>query len=255
MLSIFPNFQPCKDGLYGQECKMSCPLCSRHVSGPCNKQHGNCSCTPGYHGYQCYDDCPLQLFGPGCKESCLCHKDLLCYHVDGTCLYYKHGIFHMVVMDNMEFFNDVDRIRDLKTGVEGIMFAYYDLFMNNKTQLVKRDTTPTAAFNLDQIRSNHSNRDFVVRMLDMKSVYITQSLQGTQVSCVVLDGQTVLNATDVKGVLSLVPDYKISDAIAAQYYTGGLYVHPKTSSLPIHLPLIIGVSVGKVLGLVYSCPN
>ncbi|KXJ23721.1 uncharacterized protein LOC110249945 [Exaiptasia diaphana] len=253
--------QSCQDGSYGQDCQMSCPECSRHVSGPCNKQHGNCTCTPGYHGYECYDDCPLNSFGLQCKEPCICRQDMLCYHVDGTCLRYQQGLFTMVVMESLEIFNDIDRKRDFKLGIEQIMFTYYDLFKssdNNNSvasQVKEEDTDRSPSFNLNEMdRSNNNNNtkqtshhNFVARILEAKSVFITEKLQGTQLSCVVLDGRTVINASDVTAVFELVPSYKISNAIAARYYTGELYSPPKTSSLPIHLPLIIGASVGTIL--------
>lgn len=187
---------------------------------------------------------------------------MMCYHVDGTCLHYKRGLFDVVIMESMEFFNDIDRIRDLKIGIEKIMSTYYDWYKSNVnatsvSSQVKEDKENSPAYDFNEMSSSHSkngtkasssNHDFVVRMLDLKAVYLTKTSQGTQASCIVMDGRTVINATDVMSVLRLVPDYMISDAIAAKYYTGELYVPPKTSSLPIHLPLIIGVTVGKYLG-------
>lgn len=159
-------------------------------------------------------------------------------------------------MEAMELFNDIDRIRALKVGVEGIMFTYFDQVMTSNSslgsQIKEEDVNESPSLNFNHMDNSFQNNskqshkhDFVVRVISMTSVMITDKLLGTQLSCLVMDRRTVLNATDVMAVLTFLPSYKISNAIAARYYTGELYSPPKESSLPMHLPLIIGVFVGK----------
>uniref|UniRef100_A0A8W8MGE6 EGF-like domain-containing protein n=1 Tax=Magallana gigas TaxID=29159 RepID=A0A8W8MGE6_MAGGI len=54
----------CKNGRWGQFCKQTCPLfCSKNE---CNSNTGNCySCTAGYYGLQCDNECSF-----GCQKSC-----------------------------------------------------------------------------------------------------------------------------------------------------------------------------------------
>ena len=78
--------QPCRDGFYGKECRMLCPECSKHVIGACHKQHGNCACSPGYHGYLCLDSCAVGFYGVDCLNTCTCKKESICDHVGGSCM-------------------------------------------------------------------------------------------------------------------------------------------------------------------------
>ena len=130
--------QHCEDGFCGQDCNTPCPICSSHVLGPCEKSHGNCSCSPGYQGYLCLDDCDLKHYGLQCKMPCECSADELCHHINGMCLDITQGKFSIIVNDSMEDLGDLVRQRDIKRGLERLMELYYDDIRSSEPQVRKK---------------------------------------------------------------------------------------------------------------------
>ncbi|CAC5357943.1 Cell death abnormality protein 1 [Mytilus coruscus] len=102
----------CRDQFYGQNCShhCSCPnqqpchhvrghcLCpkgfkentvrkdARCVEGKCDPKDGKCTCSPGYSGRLCNENCPQNSFGDGCNSTCTCDTNSRCHPVTGECL-------------------------------------------------------------------------------------------------------------------------------------------------------------------------
>jgi len=89
---------------------------------------------------------------------------------------------------------------------------------------------------------------FMVRLLELQTVVKEDMGNATRVVCVLLDNFTLVDGHYVDEVLSRVPSGDISSYLAVEYYPGKLY--KPGSSMEMHLPLIIGVSVGFFLILV-----
>ena len=106
--------------------------------GPCDKSHGNCSCSPGYQGYRCLDDCALDRYGPQCKMVCECPVDELCHQVNGLCLDISRGKFSLIVIDSIEELSDPVRKRDIARGLERLMELYYDEDSSSDDQVRKK---------------------------------------------------------------------------------------------------------------------
>lgn len=265
-MSLALFLQPCEDGFFGLECKTPCTICSRHVIGPCGKVHGNCSCSPGYHGYRCYDDCALDRYGLHCKEVCECSVDELCHHINGMCLDLSRGKFSLIVNDSMGDLDEVVRKRDIKRGLEKLMELYYDGEPVSQTDDDVDTLTQARLSVLDSNNASSSNTDepshrssdpvssdapeamvpkhvFMVRLLELQPVMKEDAENGTRVVCVLLDNFTVVDGHYVDEVLSRIPSDEISSSLLVEYYTGKLY--KPGSTIAMHLPLIIGVSVGK----------
>ena len=133
MISVlFPK--PCEDGFYGQGCKKECPVCFNMI-GPCEKSYGNCSCSSGYQGYRCLDDCALERYGPQCKMVCGCPVDELCHQINGLCLDISKGKFSLIVMDSIEELSDRVRRRDIKRGLERLMELYFEVDSSSDDQV------------------------------------------------------------------------------------------------------------------------
>ena len=129
--------QPCEDGYYGKNCENPCPVCSRHVIGPCMKTHGNCSCSPGYQGYQCLDGCPLERYGLHCEMLCECPVHELCHQIYGVCLDISRGKFSLIVDDTIEELGDMVRRRNIERGLERLMDLYFDEGFPSERQVME----------------------------------------------------------------------------------------------------------------------
>lgn len=86
---------------------------------------------------------------------------------------------------------------------------------------------------------------FIVRLLGMRSVEKEDRQEATRVVCVLIDNFTVVDGHFVDEVLSRVPGWKISSTLKVEYYSGKLYKSHTDSPMKMHLPLIIGVSLGE----------
>ena len=110
------------------------------------------------------------------------------------------------------------------------------------------DTSPSASGDGDQeIPPAGRNHAFMVRLLELQPVMLEDKETATRVVCVLLDNFTVVDAHYVDEVLSRVSSADISSYLEVQYYTGKLYKKKTGSSIQMHLPLIIGVSVGEYI--------
>lgn len=188
---------------------------------------------------------------------------MLCHHVYGSCLEYNHGLFPIVVMDTMDMFNDVDSLRDLRIGIEDIMFKYFDKYsllpddssvssqvkQNTKSMAspleALKDTTVNQSLSTPKPTVSPTGHDFVVRIISIGPVLVSKNVEATRALCVLLDNDTLINSSSVMMVLKHVPNSEISTEIAAMYYTGQLYIPLKPSKVQVHLPWIIGVSIGE----------
>ena len=241
--------------------------------GPCEKAHGNCSCSPGYQGYLCLDDCALDRYGLHCKLACDCSAGDLCHHINGMCLDLARGRFSLIVDDSIDDLSLLVRKRDIKRGLEQLMELYYDTEPSSQSDdegsvtqarlsMLDGDngTTPNAdnpsedsftpaSDDGDQGKSRTgSSHVFMVRLLELQTVVKEDMGNATRVVCVLLDNFTVVDGHYVDEVLSRVPDGHISSYLVVKYYPGKLY--KPDSSIEMHLPLIIGVSVGEYVELV-----
>ena len=236
--------------------------------GPCEKAHGNCSCSPGYQGYLCLDDCALDRYGLHCKLACECPAGDLCHHINGMCLDLARGRFSLIVDDSIDDLSLLVRKRDIKRGLEKLMELYFDAEPSSQSDdevsvtqarlnMLDGDneTTPNADSPLDDsftpasddgdqgISPAGTRHVFMVRLLELQTVVKKDKGNATRVVCVLLDNFTVVDGHYVDEVLSRVPGGDISSYLAVEYYPGKLY--KPGSSIEMHLPLIIGVSVGE----------
>lgn len=87
----------------------------------------------------------------------------------------------------------------------------------------------------------------MVRLLEdeMQPVVKEDLGDATRVVCVLLDNFTVVDGHYVDEVLSRVPSGMITSELQVDYYTGKLYKKKTGSKVEMHLPLIIGASVGE----------
>ena len=236
--------------------------------GLCEKAHGNCSCSPGYQGYLCLDDCALDRYGLSCKLTCECSASDLCHHINGMCLDLARGRFSLIVDDSIDDLSLLVRKRDIKRGLEQLMELYYDTEPTTQSDeegsvtqarlsVLDGDNGTTAApdnpsddsFNPvsedgDQGMSQAGIKHvFMVRLLELQSVVKEDMGNATRVVCVLLDNFTLVDGHYVDEVLSRVPSGDISSYLVVEYYPGKLY--KPGSSMEMHLPLIIGGSVGE----------
>lgn len=265
--------QPCGDGFYGNGCNTPCPVCSSHVIGPCEKAHGNCSCSPGYEGYLCLDDCALDRYGLHCKLACECSAGDLCHHINGMCLDLSRGRFSLIVDDSIDDLSLLVRKRDIKRGLEKLMELYYDAEPSSQSDdegsvtqarlsMLDGDngtsantdnpsddsSTPASKDGDQELAPAETKHVFMVRLLELQAVVKEDMGNATRVVCVLLDNFTVVDGHYVDEVLARIPSQDISSYLAVEYYPGKLY--KPGSSIEMHLPLIIGVSVGKYVELV-----
>ena len=236
--------------------------------GPCEKAHGNCSCSPGYQGYLCLDDCALDRYGLHCKLVCECSADDLCHHINGICLDLARGRFSLIVNDSIDDLSLLVRKRDIKLGLEQLMELYYDTepssqlddegsatqarlsMLDGDNGTTTNTDNPSGDFSTpisddgDQGMSHTGTQHvFMVRLLELQTVVKEDKGNATRVVCVLLDNFTVVDGHFVDEVLSRVPSGDISSYLVVEYYSGKLY--KPGSSIQMHLPLIIGVSVGE----------
>lgn len=213
---------------------------------------------------------------------CECSADELCHHINGMCLDITRGKFSIIVNDSMEDLGDLVRQRDIKRGLERLMELYYDDIRSSEPQASATSSSDGGAqtqARLDRLDGNNgsslkTNRPsglsstparvvgnkettsaevkhvFMVRLLDRQLVDKEDKEKATRVVCVLLDNFTVVNGHYVDEVLSRVSPWNISSELKVDYYSGKLYRKTTGSTVKIHLPLIIGVSVGFFLILV-----
>lgn len=237
--------------------------------GVCEKAHGNCSCSPGYQGYLCLDDCALDRYGLHCKLACECSAGDLCHHINGMCLDLARGRFSLIVNDSIDDLSLLVRKRDIKRGLEQLMELYYDTEPSSQFD-DEGSSAPQARLSmLDGDNGTTANADntsddfstpfsddgdqgisptgtkhvFMVRLLELQTVVKKDKRIATRVVCVLLDNFTLVDGHFVDEVLSRVPSGDISSYLVVEYYSGKL--HKPGSSIEMHLPLIIGASVGE----------
>lgn len=234
--------------------------------GPCEKAHGNCSCSPGYQGYLCLDDCALDRYGLHCKLACKCSAGDLCHHINGMCLDLSRGRFSLILNDSIDDLSLLVRKRDIKRGLELLMELYYDAeptsqfddegsatqarlsMLNGDNGTAANADNPSDDFSTpisgDQGMSPTGTKHvFMVRLLELQTVVKEDMGNATRVVCVLFDNFTVVDGHYVDEVLSRVPSGDISSYLVVEYYSGKLY--KRGSSIEMHTTLIVGVSVGE----------
>lgn len=218
------------------------------------------------------DDCSLDRYGLHCKLVCECSAGDLCHHINGMCLNLARGRFSIIVNDSIDDLSLLVRKRDIKRGLEQLMELYYD---TEPSQLDDEGSATQARLSmLDGDNGTTANADnpsddfstpisddgeqgmsstgtkhvFMVRLLELQTVVKEDMGNATRVVCVLLDNFTVVDGHFVDEVLSRVPNGDISSYLVVEYYSGKLY--KPGSSIEMHLPLIIGVSVGEYVQFV-----
>ena len=180
------------------------------------------------------------------------------------CLDLARGRFSLIVNDSIDDLSNLVRKRDIKRGLERLMELYYDaepssqsdyegsatqarlsmLDGNNGTTVNGDNPSDDFSTPGDQGMSPTGTKHvFMVRLLELQTVIKEDMGNATRVVCVLLDNFTVVDGHFVDEVLSRVPSGDISSYLEVEYYSGKLY--KPGSSMEMHLPLIIGVSVGE----------
>ena len=242
---------------------MVCPECSKHVIGACHKQHGNCACSPGYHGYLCLDSCAVGFYGVACLNTCTCKKESICDHVGGSCMDIIFARLSLVIDLQVEEFNDRDQQRSFRIGLEELMMKYFATFTEEpKSALSKKQTFASQQLfsadrnntSVDVPTKNPSVRsvappapvsrkhDFTVRIVTFEEARLSAIETGTIVTWVLVDNATVVNASVAQKVIDGIPPEEMSDAIAAKYFVGALYSEPEKGRIPLWL---IGLVTGS----------
>ena len=110
-----------------------------------------------------------------------------------------------------------------------------------------RSSVPSSHNNEKESTPQKVKHVFMVRLLEdeMQPVVKEDLGDATRVVCVLLDNFTVVDGHYVDEVLSRVPRGMIASELQVDYYTGKLYKKKPGSKVQMHLPLIIGVSVGE----------
>lgn len=181
------------------------------------------------------------------------------------CLDLSRGKFSLIVNDSVDELDLLVRKRDIKLGLEKLMELYYDKTDDGRTRarrsLLDNDNEtshstdepsdqPSGPESSDTHEKKGAKHVFMVRLLELQPVLTENQDNGTRVVCVLLDNFTVVDGHYVDEVLSRVPSEDISSSLQVEYYTGKLYKKKTGSTIAVHLPLIIGVSVGFFLILV-----
>ena len=189
------------------------------------------------------------------------------------CLDLSRGRFSLIVDDSIDDLSLLVRKRDIKRGLEKLMELYFDaeppsqsddegsvtqarlslLDGDNGTSAntdnPSDDSSTSAGNDGDQeMAATGTKHVFMVRLLELQTVVKEDMGNATRVVCVLLDNFTVVDGHYVDEVLSRVPSQDISSYLEVEYYSGKLY--KPGSSMEMHLPLIIGVSVGEYVRLV-----
>lgn len=177
----------------------------------------------------------------------------------------SRGKFSLIVNDSVDELDLLVRKRDIKLGLEKLMELYYDKTDDGRTRarrsLLDNDNEtshstdepsdqPSGPESSDTHEKKGAKHVFMVRLLELQPVLTENQDNGTRVVCVLLDNFTVVDGHYVDEVLSRVPSEDISSSLQVEYYTGKLYKKKTGSTIAVHLPLIIGVSVGFFLILV-----
>lgn len=177
----------------------------------------------------------------------------------------SRGKFSLIVNDSVDELDLLVRKRDIKLGLEKLMELYYDKTDDGRTRarrsLLDNDNEtshstdepsdqPSGPESSDTHEKKRAKHVFMVRLLELQPVLTENQDNGTRVVCVLLDNFTVVDGHYVDEVLSRVPSEDISSSLQVEYYTGKLYKKKTGSTIAVHLPLIIGVSVGFFLILV-----
>lgn len=177
----------------------------------------------------------------------------------------SRGKFSLIVNDSVDELDLLVRKRDIKLGLEKLMELYYDKTDDGRTRarrsLLDNDNgtshstdepsdQPSGPESSDTHEKKGAKHVFMVRLLELQPVLTENQDNGTRVVCVLLDNFTVVDGHYVDEVLSRVPSEDISSSLQVEYYTGKLYKKKTGSTIAVHLPLIIGVSVGFFLILV-----
>lgn len=185
--------------------------------------------------------------------------------------------------DRIEDLGELVRRRDIKRGLERLMELYFDSEATSEGQVGATSSSDGASLTearLDVLNGNNgssvktesptgrsskpSSMDirneetgaakikhvFMVRLLEMHVVVKENEETATRVVCVLIDNFTVVEGHYVDEVLSRVSVWNISSALKVHYYAGKLYKKKSGSTMKMHLPLIIGVSVGFFLILI-----
>lgn len=178
------------------------------------------------------------------------------------CLDLARGRFSLIVDDSIDDLSLLVRKRDIKRGLEQLMELYYDTepttpsdeegsvtqarlsVLDGDNGTTADPDNPSVSEDGDQGTSQTVTKHvFMVRLLELQSVVKEDMGNATRVVCVLLDNFTMVDGHYVDEVLSRVPSGDISSYLAVEYYPGKLY--KPGSSMEMHLPLIIGVSVGE----------
>ena len=250
--------QFCDDGTYGQDCKHPCPVCSRHVTGPCYKIDGRCPCSRGYRGHLCDNDCLLKNFGKNCEERCKCDSGHVCHHVNGACHPVKIGKFQIIIKkDNYTDFEDVQRRKQLKLHVATLISKYH--YMYEELRRVSRRQAPSQStrgyFNttlttLPPVKRTVQpveGHDLVARILDhLPGSSSDGSNDLVVIDLVLFDGYTLLNGSIVKDVISALDEDVVSQILGSCYYSGELY-SGTTDTESVYVQLITGIAGGLLL--------
>lgn len=178
------------------------------------------------------------------------------------CLDLSRGKFSLIVNDSVDELDLLVRKRDIKLGLEKLMELYYDKTDDGRTRarrsLLDNDNEtshstdepsdqPSGPESSDTHEKKGAKHVFMVRLLELQPVLTENQDNGTRVVCVLLDNFTVVDGHYVDEVLSRVPSEDISSSLQVEYYTGKLYKKKTGSTIAVHLPLIIGVSVGFLI--------
>lgn len=174
----------------------------------------------------------------------------------------SRGKFSLIVNDSVDELDLLVRKRDIKLGLEKLMELYYDKTDDGRTRarrsLLDNDNEtshstdepsdqPSGPESSDTHEKKGAKHVFMVRLLELQPVLTENQDNGTRVVCVLLDNFTVVDGHYVDEVLSRVPSEDISSSLQVEYYTGKLYKKKTGSTIAVHLPLIIGVSVGFLI--------
>ena len=160
------------------------------------------------------------------------------------------------------------RSRELKLGIAQLMESYYGLKITRRSvgseadlfeRYIHQDVTAnksqgTPAYPTTWTPPRASAHDFVARIISMEPLKGADDQDVTKVDMVVMDNHTILNGSDVEAALHHFGGNEISEAIAAEYYTGRLLAHKeKVREHTYYLPWIFGGVTGKSSKLFYDC--
>lgn len=214
--------QDCVDNTWGKNCDNACFPC-RHANGACEKRYGNCSCTFGFVGYKCNEDCPADRFGDRCERKCTCDDhSQLCNNVNGNCYDREsHVISLNFLRDPVEFRQHEYLFRE---QFEILLSQCFEKFRVALATYPERNITDIP---MCVPHSSEENGYFIVRVVSVEPLYTSSNELVSAVTLTVLNNTLPVTSAYLRDVFTFIGYKGLGKALDLNYYTGEVFTTPQ----------------------------